>query len=400
MSGQPSAGRRLRVALVLKTSEGGAWTVPHVDRLRARGHEVVALLPAGPGRLRTALAERGVPVLDSAFDFRFRPAPAAVRGLVGLRRQLRGLRPDVVHYHLYASALAGRLCGLGLRARRVHMVAGPLYLDSPVIRSVERLLVRLDHLTIAGSEHTAARYRALGVPAARTPVIPYGVDTGRFTPPSAAERARARAALGIADDILLAVMVAYVYAPKRAVYAGRGIKGHDVLLAAWRAFHAAAPKSHLLVVGAGFDAAGEAYRQELLARYGVGGEPSVTWLSSVADVREYYRAADVSVSPSLSENHGAALEAGAMGLPSIVSDAGGLPETVDPAAGWLVPRGDAAPLAAALGMAYREFEVGVLADRGRRARRRTVVLFDRDHAAERVADAVERCAGTGTGVRS
>ena len=99
-------------------------------------------------------------------------------------------------------------------------------------------------------------------------------------------------------------------------------------------FRAHHPRAHLLLVGSGWGRAGEAHRKELIARYRVTADPNVTWLASVADVRPCYDAADVSVSPSFSEGHGAATEASAMGVPSIVSDAGGLPETVDePAAG-------------------------------------------------------------------
>ncbi len=328
-------------------------------------------------------------MVESAFDFRFRPRPAILRGLWRLRRQLAALRPDVVHYHLYASALAARLATLGQPVTRVHMVAGPLYLDSRLIRWCERILARLDHVTIGGSEHTALRYRALGLPVARTPAIPYGVDTTDFTPPGPAARNAARVGLGLPADAFVAIMVAYVYAPKRRVHAGRGIKGHHILLAAWHAFHAAHPDAHLILVGAGFDPAGEAYRQRLLAEHDLAG---VTWLTSVPDVRGHYAAADVSVSPSLSENHGAAVEASALAVPCIVSDAGALPETVDARSGWVVPRGQVAPLLAALESAYAEHRAGVLADRGAYARQRMLAGFDRRNAAILVAQTIEAAA--------
>ncbi|BCB83833.1 glycosyltransferase family 4 protein [Phytohabitans suffuscus] len=391
-SGEPRDGRRLRVVLVLKTSEGGLWTVPHVDELRARGHEVVAILPPARGRLRQALEVRGVRVVDSAFDFRFRPTLRTLRGLLGLRRQLRDLRPDVVHYHLYASALAARLSTAGMKLCRAHMVAGPLPLESPLIRVAERALVRLDTVTICGSHHTAHLYRRLGRPRSRTPSVPYGVDVESFTPFSPRLRAAVRADLALDEGTFLAIMVAYVYAPKRLAHRSRGIKGHTVLLDAWREFHARNPRSHLLLVGSGFDPASERYRRELVQRYGLDEDPAVSWLPSVPDVRPYYAAADVSVSPSLSENHGSALEASAMGVPCIVSDAGGLPETIDVTTGWLVPAGDAEMLTIALDAAYAEFRGGRLPARRDRARERMVHHFDRRHAAAAVADIVERAA--------
>lgn len=382
-----TASGALRVVLVLKTSEGGLWALPHIEELRARGHQVTVVLPAGPGRLRTALTERGVPAVDSPFDFRFRPSVRTLVGLRRLRRTIRRLRPNVLHYHLYASALAARLSSIGLGVARVHMVAGPLYLDSPLLRTVERGLARLDTQIIAGSRFTARWYRELGVPAERVSAVPYGLDTQRFQPLGDHARQRVRAELGIGEREFVVVMVALWYAPKRLVHVGRAIKGHDVLLRAWTEFHAAHPASRLVLVGSGFDADGERHRRELLDSVPTDG---IHLLGTVDDVRPYYAAADLSVSPSLSDNHGSAVEAGAMAVPSIVSDAGALPETVDECSGWTVPRDDADALAAAMAQAYTEFRRGVLAERGARARTLVLQGFAGSRSAADVADTIER----------
>jgi glycosyltransferase involved in cell wall biosynthesis len=276
--------------MLIKTDEGGRWTLPHLDELRDRGHEVVAVLPPGSdGQLRKALHDRGIDVVQSAFDFRFRPGLRTVAGLLGLRDQLRALAPDVLHYHLYASALATRIASLGLPARRVHMVAGPLYLESPLIRLVERLLCRLDAVVIGGSEHTAALYRRIGLPGTRVTAIPYGVDTAHFTPPSPAYRAACRDAFGIDAGTFTACLVAYVYPPKRLTHRGRGIKGHDVLLAAWQRFRRETPsatETRLILLGGGFTPPGEAHKRQLMASLGVTAYPWLYWNYSVLDVRD------------------------------------------------------------------------------------------------------------------
>jgi glycosyltransferase involved in cell wall biosynthesis len=92
-----------------------------------------------------------------------------------------------------------------------------------------------------------------------------------------------------------------------------------------------------------------------------------------------------------------------MAVPSIVSDAGGLPETVDERSGWIVPRDDPGALAAALADAYHEFDAGTLASRGRAARQRMVEEFDNRRTAQQVADVCETVttvAGRGRPVRA
>lgn len=375
-----------RVTVVLKTNEGGMWILPQVREMQERGANVTVVVPGGPGRLRSALDKAGVPVVEAGMSFSFRPRPGLVMDLLRLRRRILRTRPDVVLYHLYASALAVRLATLGIGLRRVHMVAGPLYLESAWIRRIERLLSLLDSHIIAGSRYTAESYRKLGVPASKLSSIPYGVDTARFT----RGVDRRTELFACAQDTFVAVMVAYVYAPKSAVFPGVGIKGHDVILEAWSRFVVEHPDSLLVLVGSGFGDEGERHREKLLAQYEVENRKDVLWLSSVEDVRPIYSSADVSVSPSLSENHGAALEASAMSVPSIVSDAGALPETVNRESGWLVPAGSSEALLAALHDVHARWAEGTLGEAARAARSLAERAFSHDTVVPAVADVVLR----------
>lgn len=383
-----------RVGIVVKTGAGGMWIIPQIRALRARGAEVVVVIPDEGGRLTDALAaitaeDSGVVVRTTPYRFSFRPSPSSLVGLVGFRRQLRRLRLDAVLYHLYASALATRIALLGSGVRRVQMVAGPLHLESGPIRAAERVLQHADHMIICGSAAIERIYAGLGVPSRRRVTIPYGVDTASFRP-DPAQRAAARERLGVSEEEFLVVMVAFVYAPKGMVHRGRGIKGHEDLLVAWRGFSSVHPEARLVIVGGGFRPEGERYRQELIAAAGGNlGAMGVDWRDTVLDARDVYAAADLSVSPSLSENHGAALEASAMSVPSVVSDAGGLPETVVAGeSGWIVGAGDPEELREGLEQAHAAWRDGRLAAMGRRARGRAVELFDSTAASARVADVV------------
>ncbi len=373
-----------RVTVLLKTNEGGMWILPQIAEFRRRGHSVTVIIPGGDGRLRRALDAAGVPVEPSPFDFSFRPSIPRACGLMQLRRLIRRTRPDVLFYHLYASALAARLASFGLRVRRVHMVAGPLYLESRPIRAVERILCRLDDHVIAGSDYTERRYRHIGMPTRRLSAIPYGVDVKHFM----AGDDRRVELFGCSAETFVVIMVAYVYAPKSSVFPGVGIKGHDLLLDVWSDFCREHPDSLLVLVGGGFGDEGEAHRTRLIELHQAATNPRIRWLNSVEDVRALYSSADLSVSPSLSENHGAALEASAMSLPSIVSDAGGLPETVTPETGWIVRAGGRTELEAALGEAEREYRVGSLGARGHRARLHCEEEFSHDVVLADIADVV------------
>ena len=139
------------------------------------------------------------------------------------------------------------------------------------------------------------------------------------------------------------------------------------------------PDLKLVLAGDGFE------RPELvrLAQdLGIGAD--VTFLGWVPNsgLPKYYRAAAVSVIPSLEEGFGIpAAEAMGCEVPVVASDAGGLPEVVeDGVTGLIVPRGEVPPLAEAIG--------ALLADPERRhrmgvaGRRRALELFDWDRTAE------------------
>ena len=376
-----------RVAILLKTNEGGLWSIPHASELRNRGHEVFFVVPEGAGTLVTAAQDNGFKVHQTKFQFQYGHPGSTIRGMVELRNLWQELRPETIFYHLYASALAGRFSSLGLGIQRAHMVAGPVYLESRAIRVIESLLVGMDSVLIAGSEFTFRQYFNLPFGLARTRMrtIAYGVDTSTRLSATLASRAKSRLDLGIDPSAFVVVMVAYFYAPKKLLGHSVGLKGHEDLIAAWIRFHSAHPTSRLLVVGGGFGSDGERYRSSLINSTE---ECGIQWIDSVADVTTYYHAADISVSPSLSENHGAAMEASAYGVPSIVSDAGGLPEMVTESTGWIFPAGNSSDLLDALESAFLAHESADLQGMGSGARGYVETHYSHDVVVPKVANAV------------
>jgi glycosyltransferase involved in cell wall biosynthesis len=170
-----------------------------------------------------------------------------------------------------------------------------------------------------------------GAPRRRVPHPLYAqFDRGRWT------RESARAALGLDGEV--AVFFGYV----------RRYKGLDLLLQAWPRVRARRPVT--LVVGGEFYEDAAPYRALAAA---AGGEPAVRLLDRyLADdeVEALFKAADVVVLPYRSATQsGVTHVAYALGVPVIITDVGGLSETVrDGETGLVVPPEDPAALADAV----------------------------------------------------
>ncbi|PTL56482.1 glycosyltransferase [Paraconexibacter algicola] len=204
--------------------------------------------------------------------------------------------------------------------------------------------------------------------------------------PQRAERAAARAALGVPQDAVVVAVLGRI----------SGWKGQDVLVRALGHGPLAARGDVVALV------AGEPWRgeerhlrelHEIAAGLGVGGR--VVHCGFRPDVDTVYGAADVVVVPSKQPDPfpNAALEAAAAGCCVVASAHGGLPEMLrDGETGVLVPPGDPAALAAALGDLVddpaRRDALGAAAREDVRRRFSTRLMLDRiqglyDHLARR-----------------
>jgi glycosyltransferase involved in cell wall biosynthesis len=243
----------------------------------------------------------------------------------------RARNVEVVQCFQWRPALIG--IAAARLARRGRVVAGRR--SAPVERGVrallEDLVVRLADRVVVNAETLRPR----GAAAARTEVIPSGVDTELFRPrPEIRAEARARLGLSAANRVVGTV--------------GRleTRKGTAVLLeAAARLVKKELPDLRVLVVGDG------PLRDELpalAARLGI--TDHVVMLGDRSDVPEVLAALDVFVLPSRTEGmSNALLEAMATALPVVATAVGGNPEVVSAEmTGVLVPPDDVMAMADAV----------------------------------------------------
>jgi glycosyltransferase involved in cell wall biosynthesis len=258
--------------------------------------------------------------------------------LVGsLRRELRAVRPDLVHTHLIHADVHGQLAARLAGIPAVSSIHGThsFYTREPY-RMAARIAGRSARRTIAISQHVRRYIEGLGISRPGTVrTIYYGIDAAGWVATDA-ERARARAHLDLGDEEI-AIGVAARLVPH---------KGHGFLLDAHAKAVRVIPAMRLLVAGDG------PLRSELVSRARAL-DGTVRFLGFVEEIREFMYACDVVAFPSrpeFGEGFGlAALEAMAAGRPVVATAVASLPEVVGTnGAGMLVDPKSTDELAEAL----------------------------------------------------
>ncbi len=251
--------------------------------------------------------------------------------LVRLTRQLRALRPDVVHAHMYGMALYGVVAGRLMGARTVSTFhAGNEHEAAGMRRAGLRVALRLaDDVCVVSGQMRADLLAHVDPGAVRLHVVPNGM------PVRVGDRLAARRALGVDDDTLVFL----------AVGSQQRLKGHAGLVRALGALPAV-PRWRLLVAGREDDGTAELRDARDASPF----RDRIDLLGPRSDVPALLAAADIFVMPSLIEGTPLALlEAMHAGLPTVSTLVGGMPSVVDHgAAGDLVPPGDERALGSAL----------------------------------------------------
>jgi glycosyltransferase involved in cell wall biosynthesis len=267
-----------------------------------------------------------------------------VRALAHLVREVRRLRPDIVHTHTAKAGMLGRLAAVLAgrpRPKIVHTYHGHVLegyfgpLRNGTYRFLERCLGRVSDRLVGVSSATAADLVRLGIAdESKFRVIPVGLDLNPFLTAPAVAGEAFRAEMGASADEVLLTFVGRLAPIKRV----------DVMLQAFaHAIRLGAP-ARLAIVGDG------ERRSELerMARE-LGISERVTFAGYRQDMPAVAAASDIAVLTSDNEGTPVSLiEAAAAGTPAVATSVGGVPDVVTAETGLLLPARDVSRLGQAI----------------------------------------------------
>ena len=344
------------VQLIAPSKIAGAErsTVSLCRGLSARGHNVSLLVKYSHQLLETA-REEGVDAISMRF--------AGKLNLLAVGRLARWFarnEVDIVATQLSTASLWGTLAA--------KLVGVPSVATVRALNS-KTCYVYADRI-IAVSQAVKEHLVAQGLAAEKIRVVYNGIDLSKFAPPG--DKAAAKVAIGLPAQSLVVGVVAHLSAKK----------GHRWFLDAVAPLLSQFPQLQILLVGEGNESAALEKQARAL---GLG--ERVRLAGFHPDVVPQMAAMDVLVLPAIDkEGFGRVLvEAGAMGIPVVGTDVGGIGEVVVPGeTGFVVAPGDAEALRAALGQLLEDDEVRARMGRAGRARALN------DFSAARMVEQTER----------
>jgi len=281
-----------------------------------------------------------------------------LRCLLQIVRFLRKEKPHIVHSHTPKAGIIGMLAAFIARVPvRMHTVAGLPLMEAKGIK--KRILYAVERLTYRCATHVYPNSKGLmdfiqkKHLAEKTPLqiigkgSSNGIDTGHFNADS------------ISDQELIKCQKKWTIAQDDFVFLfiGRlvGDKGINELVSAFEQLSNKLPKVKLLLVGPQEPILDPLAKSTIKA---IDQNPSIISTGYQQDVRPFLKMAQVFVFPSYREGFpNVVLQAGAMGVPCIVSDINGCNEIIeDEVNGFVVPPKQVQPLTKKMQSLYEDAE--------------------------------------------
>ncbi|MBI5887859.1 MAG: glycosyltransferase [Deltaproteobacteria bacterium] len=302
---------------------------PSLQTVQAGGIEAILLsMPRGGGIFSIPSLFFKVPAVILRFYFIFRKE-----------------RPDVVYYFTFPSSLWARVASWLARVPvRASKINGPAIFGVPAFSFAELSTAFMDTVILASCKMIERTYKRSRHLRNKVHLNYFGFAQDNFL--REPNGSNIRKEFSIPEGAPLVVMVALMYCPRRWLFKGANIKGHDIFIRAARIIKESNPDVRFMIVGD--DALpGLGVRAGLERMAGdLGLKDTIIFTGFRKDIPEILAASDIAVVPSLTENCGGAVEPLLMKKPVVASNVGGLPDVViDGITGILVRPGEPDALA-------------------------------------------------------
>lgn len=307
----------MRVLHLVKTADGAAFALRQARVLRDLGVDVHVCLPTAGGRYVDAWHATGATVHRLDVDFPVRQPHRIATRARALASLVRRLKPDVVHSHFVGTTYLMRLALKRFdEVIRVFQVPGPLHLEHPVFRAWDVFSAGRNDVWIGSSQAICRRLLAAGVEPAKVHLSYYGSDFegSVWDPPTL-------------SSPFVVGNLAYMYPPKRYLGQTKGIKRHELLIAA---LHRLAGDGGIQGrIGGGQWGTSSTYEKRL-RRMAKGSGAHFTGELPPERAASFWDGVHVAAHVPLSENCGGVTEPLLRGIPVVCSRTGGLPEVIHP----------------------------------------------------------------------
>jgi len=340
----PARGRPRLVHVTTTDMSLALLLGPQLRAFADAGYDVVGA--SAPGPHAAELEQVGLTHRPLRHATRSHAPHRDVAALLELRAMFKELRPDIVHTHNPKPGVYGRLAarstgvpGIVNTVHGLYALPSDPWHKRTVVYGLERVAAICSHAELVQNPEDLEVLARVGVPRSKLTLLGNGVDLARFDPAGfdAAHVTALRRELGAGpDDVVCGVVGRLVWE-----------KGYREVFEAAAVLRARAPHVVVVVIGPRDPDKSDAVSDADVEAARAAG---VRFLGFRDDVHDLYAAMDLYVLASHREGlPRSAMEAAAMGVPIVATDVRGCREVVDDGAtGMLVPRGDAAALAAAV----------------------------------------------------
>ncbi len=324
------AKKRIVIGITLAEPGGATSFVFGFARwLKEQGHDVTILAGDG-GWLFHRCHEAQIPIVQIPHLGRLIRPTRDLKAYFEIRKALKELKPDAVHFNSTKMGVLGSLAARRLSIQRiVYRIGGWAFLEPlfpPFVwfyALVEILRARDKDIIVCVHGGDEAIAKRVGIrPTKKIITIPNGVDL-RYIDQNLHPRDYARHALSLDDTSFVFGTVAHFYPAKDL----------PRYMEACALVHKERPNAHFVLVGDGRE-----HNRIRRKRYELGIEHAVLMAGSHENAVSLMRAFDAFVLPSAKEGMPRSLlEAMAIGLPCVTTDVGANRWMMEDA-GWLVPK--------------------------------------------------------------